>query len=122
MPMSKLAGLRYRELVVLYLQNRGVTGATARPERSSRLSAAILDDSELADVQGLGQWHLDTKNESVNRDYSGALDNARRRATLDGKKYAAVTFHRQNRQAEENFVLLTLGDFATLLADTGARP
>jgi hypothetical protein len=116
---NRQQGIRFRELVTLVLANRGVTNATVRPDHG-RLSTAVLADDELGDVQGLGDWLLNTRNEAT-RDLSGSLDHARHQADLESKKFAAVAFHRPGRPAEDSYVLTTLADFAAMLVEKGSR-
>ncbi|KAA9154747.1 hypothetical protein F6B41_12285 [Microbacterium lushaniae] len=99
-----------RELVSAYLETRGFD-TTPKP-RESTLNAA-LGSGIVPDVSGIPGVHLDVTSRAVYR-LSVDLDSARAGADVTGHPVAAFVQHRAGRPIEQSFVILELGDFATL--------
>lgn len=114
---NKASGLLHRSLVLAVLEDHGLN-VMRRPERRLKPSEVLALDPEpeRGDVQGLSRWALMTRAENV-RDLSTALDRAKTVAALDGKQFSATVWSRPERPAEESFVIMSLGDFAAVVAE-----
>lgn len=115
--MSRPAGNRnvalhhaVRELVSAYLETRGFD-TTAKP-RVSTLSGS-LGRGIAPDVSGVPGVYLDVTSRGVYR-LSVDLDAARSGGDVTGYPIAAFVQHRAGRPVEESFVVMQLGDFATM--------
>lgn len=110
-----------RELVASYLRTRGfdTTAAPRDPTVSAALARGIRPD-----VAGIAGVYLDVTSRGTYR-LSVDMDSTRAGADLTGHPVAAYVQHRAGRPIQQSFVILELGDFATLAklsADALATP
>jgi hypothetical protein len=107
---------RFREAVGLFMRAEGVP-VERKPEPPKRLSEYLANEREAGDLQGLSRWMLNTRTDAT-RDWSGALDEARRDADHDGKEFAVVIWSRPQRPLEQSYAVMSLQDLAAVVLAT----
>ncbi len=116
---NKIRGLQFREMIVLGLRNEGVDARLPPPHR--KLSEALLDTTaSLSDVLGVEGWCLITGAYLQPR-WGSAVDTAEHSAALDGTPNAAAVVFRKDRPASDQFVVMTLHQFAQIVRDGKAH-
>lgn len=112
---NKRAGYMWRELVTTYLQASGLPATRKTEDRARRVAPAV--EGQVADIQGLDGWSVMTCN-AQRHNLSGALDEARSAAEVEGNKNYATVLSRPGHDASAAYVLLDLKTFSRLVAET----
>lgn len=120
---NRSRSLAFRELVAFQFQIDGLADVSMKPMVTRRAfgSALAAEESqeEAGDIRNLpGSFLLNTRNE-LERALSVALDEAERERIADGKKRAAVAWHRPGREVADAYVVMTLATFSGLLVEHG---
>jgi hypothetical protein len=105
----------FRQLVALVLKVLDVP-AQARQPRPKTLHERLEKPQEASDILGIPGWILHTYTAQA-RDLSGALDQAQQAAEEAELPHFGTVWKRQRRAAQESYVVLTLGQFAILVAE-----
>jgi hypothetical protein len=105
----------FRQLVALVLQVLNVP-AQPRPEAPQKLHERLQEPRDPSDITGVPGWLIRTHT-ATNRDLSGALDQAQVAAQEAEMPHFATVWRRHRRMAQDAYVVLTLQQFGSLLAE-----
>jgi hypothetical protein len=106
----------FRQLVALVLQVCDVP-AQARQPRPTTLHERLEQPREASDVLGVPGWVLRTFTGQA-RDLSAGLDEAKTAAEESGADHFAAIWKRPRRAAQDSYVVMTLSQFGSLLAES----
>lgn len=103
--------LNWRNSVILYLHQQGLTGATTANGKLNIHAWEVGNDSTIVGLP----WTLVTRREA-SIDLSGSVNAAADRAAVNGSDLYAAVLYRRGHEVEDAYVLLPLATFAATLA------
>lgn len=103
-PTNRMKADRYLTDICGYLISQGLLVAPRAYRRSA-------EDHEYSEIRGLDEFCI-RLNRSYKMDLSGSMDDLKRDTADDGREFGALVQFRSARGAPEQYVVVSLEDFA----------